>query len=209
MRVNRSRHGKGEYAHGFTLVEVLVAMTLVGIILAALFSGLRLVGRSWEAAEARIERANEMRVVLDLLRRQLRQTQGLNVVEEGQWVLAFAGEPHAVQFVTPMFPYLGVGGLYMTEVREDASSEGTRLTMRLAPYRPDQSRSEMLRNAETYELARGLEGAEFQYFGRRDGQEDEHWGNAWDNARRLPEIVRLSVRTEGEGWPELTVPVSQ
>jgi prepilin-type N-terminal cleavage/methylation domain-containing protein len=38
--------------HGFTLLELLVAITLLGLLMAALFGGLRLGARVWETADA-------------------------------------------------------------------------------------------------------------------------------------------------------------
>ena len=42
---------------GFTLVEVLIAISLLGLMLVILFGGLRLGGRSWDAIEQRTGRA--------------------------------------------------------------------------------------------------------------------------------------------------------
>ena len=47
---------KGRVA-GFTLLELLIAMSLLGFILALLFAGMRLGARSWDAGEARVEKS--------------------------------------------------------------------------------------------------------------------------------------------------------
>ena len=56
---------------GFTLVELLVAMTLIGLISVALFGGLRFGARAWEAGNERAESFSQLEVVQSLLRREL------------------------------------------------------------------------------------------------------------------------------------------
>jgi len=42
-------------AHGFTLVELLIALTLLALISAVIFGALDLSGRSWDRGEVRAE----------------------------------------------------------------------------------------------------------------------------------------------------------
>ncbi|MDH3594369.1 MAG: prepilin-type N-terminal cleavage/methylation domain-containing protein, partial [Rhodospirillales bacterium] len=58
---------------GFTLVELLVALTLLGLIFVALFGGLRFGTRTWETGNQRSEAFAEVEVMQSLLRRQLAQ----------------------------------------------------------------------------------------------------------------------------------------
>ena len=49
------RHELRAAERGFTLLELLVAITLLGLLMAALFGGLRLGTRVWETADARLD----------------------------------------------------------------------------------------------------------------------------------------------------------
>ena len=97
---------------GFTLLELLIAMTLMSVVLIMLYSGLRLGIRSWDRGEQQAQSANETRLVQDFIRRQLRQSMTLfrHDQSEGQTVLLFTGEPDNVTVVTPMLTHLGMGG---------------------------------------------------------------------------------------------------
>jgi general secretion pathway protein J len=66
----KTARGSGRFG-GFTLVEVLVALTLLSIVAVALFAAVRSGMRVTQAAEARAEQNQEMRVVSELLSRTL------------------------------------------------------------------------------------------------------------------------------------------
>ena len=54
---------------GFTLLELLIAMTLLGMILVLLFGGLRLGVRSWDASQKQVDSLNSVRSLESFLRR--------------------------------------------------------------------------------------------------------------------------------------------
>ncbi len=58
---------------GFTLLEILVAVTLLGLLMAALFGGVRLGVRAWEASGARLDDDARLTAVQDFLRERLTQ----------------------------------------------------------------------------------------------------------------------------------------
>ena len=59
---------------GFTLLELVVAITLMGLVLVVLYSGLRLGLNGWDSGERRAEASNRLRSVQEFLRRQLAQS---------------------------------------------------------------------------------------------------------------------------------------
>jgi len=59
------------YVTGFTLIEVLIAMTLLSIMVVLLFSSLRICARSWEQGENKIAEVNEVAVVYHFFQRHL------------------------------------------------------------------------------------------------------------------------------------------
>ena len=56
---------------GFTLLELLIALTLLGLILVLLFGGLRLGVRSWDASQQQIDTLNSLRSLESFLRREM------------------------------------------------------------------------------------------------------------------------------------------
>ena len=65
---------------GFTLLELLVAITLLGLLMAALFGGLRLGARVWETGETRLDASARVQIVQDFLRQRLAEALPLEAV---------------------------------------------------------------------------------------------------------------------------------
>jgi len=65
----RTLHGFRQ--RGFTLIEVLIAMTLLSIMVVLLFSSLRICAQSWEQGENKITEVNEVAVVYNFFQRHL------------------------------------------------------------------------------------------------------------------------------------------
>lgn len=89
-------------SRGFTLVELLIALVLIGLVMLLLFGGLRLSTRSWDSSEAHRQRVAEQYRVQQLLRQLISQARNLRVRgDTGEALLAFQGEPDELVFVAP------------------------------------------------------------------------------------------------------------
>ena len=85
---------------GFTLLELLISMTLLGMILVLLFGGLRLGMRSWDAVEQQADTLNLVRSVENFLRTEMARVQPYRWKTAPGQPLAFVGERNKVSFVT-------------------------------------------------------------------------------------------------------------
>src|SRR5690348_9183538 len=85
---------------GFTLVELLVALSLMALISIALFGGMRFGMRAWETGTQRIDQATRIELVQSLLRRQLSQAK-LPPTKSNESAPAFVGKADRVAFVAP------------------------------------------------------------------------------------------------------------
>ena len=174
-------------------------MTLMGLILVVLYSGLRLGMRSWDAGEARAESVNELRLVHDFIRRRLAESVSVqrNDPDQGQ-IVVFTGEAQSLTLVTPMLSHLGLGGLYEVHFDLVEAGELGQLRMRWLPYRPDAEENEEV--METVLLA-GVTEASWAYFGAADFDATPQWHESWSNPQQRPILVRLRLSVRGETWP--------
>ena len=197
---------------GFTLLELLVAMTLLGLIMVLLFGGLRLGTRAWESGDERSEELARLEVVQGFIRRQLSQAFPLVVsLDRAERRISFAGRPDRLEFTTLMPTHLGVGGFHRLVLSVAADGAERRLVMRRRlfqsgmEYAVEQPDAED--DAETVLLDQ-ISGAAFSYYGAMDADEEPEWRDTWEEARSPPLLVRLDV-TFAEGdrryWPELVV----
>lgn len=197
--------GPGRRPRGFTLLELVIAITLMGLILVVLYGGLRLGLNSTETGEQRAEASNRLRLVQEFLRRQLVQSMTVYRVNDNQEkVVVFSGQPDGIEFVAPMLAQLGQGGLYRVRI----GVRDGRLTMRWRLYQADDPTAGEER--ETV-LLDGVSTMEWAYFGpERDNDPDPpRWRPDWASTERRPLLVRLNLAQQGEAWPDLVAPLVQ
>lgn len=186
---------------GFTLLELLIAITLMGLILVVLYSGLRLGLNSSESGGQRAEATDRLRLVHEFLRRQLAQSMTVyQANDKKEQVVVFSGQPGSIEFVAPMLTQLGQGGLYRVRV---GIADG-RLQVRWRPYQADDA------NAGTEQqkvLLDSVSRIEWAYFGseRDDDPEPPRWHSEWSSPQRRPALVRLNLQQGEQAWPDLVV----
>ena len=207
MSLRRDRRAR---ERGFTLLELLVAITLLGLLMAALFGGLRLGARVWETGESRLDAAARIHIVQDLLRQRLAQALPLEaVLEEGEgYEPAFLGQVDGVRFATLLPDHLGGELVLMELVLAEAGPEGTAdLVLRLRRLEPDAGIEGDVPPEERVLLER-VESLELAYFGPFRQDEPPEWWEAWEGRAELPQLLLLQLRfaeDDPRRWPGLIV----
>ncbi len=199
---------------GFTLLELVVAITLMGLVLVMLYSGLRLGMNSWDGGERRAEATQRLRLAQEFLRRQLTQSitvrQATNQVAHQvgggqQSTVIFTGQSNEIEFVAPMLAQLGQGGLYRVRI---GAADG-RLWIRWRPYLPaDPDAGEERQTV----LLDGVSNVEWAYFGPEkdnDPQSPSRWHPTWTSTQQRPGLVRLNLHLHGAPWPDLVAALSE
>jgi general secretion pathway protein J len=203
--VTRARRS-GRSSAGFTLLELLIAITLLGLLMAALFGGLRLGARAWERSEERLDESARLQVVQNFLRDRLAQAYPLEIEDEtGRFALAFEGAEDVVRFVTLMPEFLGSGFAEFI-VTVDDQSEFKDLVVQWRPFAFPTELEE--REPQTKVLLEDVEALEVAYYGALGPDEPALWQERWRGARALPELVQLRVifpPDDPRYWPDLIV----
>ncbi len=182
---------------GFTLLEVLVALVVLGFVVAGLTQGLRF----GLQATARQERFTAERGDIDAVDRLLRRL--LTQMDPGtsRTPTAVAGGRSSVAFVTDLGAAAAqLGG---TDAQVRLGVEGGRLVLSWRPA-PHVVRLGPPPPMRTATLLDGLERVEFAYWGAV-GKEAPGWKRDWQGTA-LPSLVRVRLlfpEKGGRQWPDI------
>jgi len=173
---------------GFTLVELLVAMTLLAFLSVSLFGGLRFGARSWEVVVDSSAERDNIASTQTFLRDRLGQLRisgsgGLGDFNEDE---NFSGEPNRVEFIAPWLSALSLGGLYRFTLWHEDNGNG-RLMLRWRPAEADPDALEELGDlAGQRVLLDGVAEFGLSYFGAEDEDAEPEWLDQWDNPDAPP-----------------------
>lgn len=209
-RVHRATPSRGRA--GFTLLELLVAITLLGLLLTGLLGGLRLGARAWETGAARLESDARLLAVQGFLRQRLAGAVPVLIPrEDDRPPLAFEGRPRRATFVGTLPGPLEPGLQRFTLWARRDGRGGRHLAIAWDPLLPDADgiREEPADGpSRRRDLIAGIEGVSFAYYGALDRSGTAAWHDSWSGDDLLPTLVRLRVQLE-EGdprtFPELVV----
>ena len=197
-------------AQGFTLVELLLAMTLMSMLLALAYGGLRASTRAVDRGQTVLEDSGRIRMAHQFIRKQINQMIPL-VFEENEDQSersVFQGDSQKIRFVAPMPGYLGFGGPQVQELAIVRGDEGYQLVFSHALLQ--EFEEQHLYEREPIVLLSQIDRAEFNFLGLDEYSELLPWTGNWTDEEHLPEAVSLSIEFDEDvyiQWPLLTAAV--
>ncbi|MCP5152301.1 MAG: prepilin-type N-terminal cleavage/methylation domain-containing protein [Chromatiales bacterium] len=192
-------------ARGFTLLELLVGLTVFALLSSLAYAGLSLAGRTFSAGASRIDATDTVRLVQGFLRRELEGAVPLAVVERNAWHLWFEGDRGGAVWLAEVPAYIGTGGIHRVRIGLADAQDGRALVLERASLTQTMSDAGDAAG-ERRTLAEGVTELELAYFGVVDDERSPSWHDEWRRARRLPALVRIDITTRDAGrWPPLIV----
>jgi general secretion pathway protein J len=169
---------------GFTLIETLVAVALMGVVLAAIGVITAQWLPNWSHGFTRIQRSELVSVALDRIVADLSAAEF--IMPKGTKQPLFSGSELGVTFVRTAYGPNARHGLEIVRIAETADRQGLALARSTTPFAPSAA---ALNFANPVVLLRAPYRVSFTYGGR-----DGLWKNVWQNEAELPMIIRLTVR---------------
>ncbi len=190
---------------GFTLLEVLVALVVLGLLMVGLTQGVRTGLALRQAQVHRLDALAETGSVMRLLRTLLSR---LPVMPDGNTLVAtaagaaFRGEADRVSFVGDM--PTGLGTTRRAEMTLSVVDQ--RLTLSWVPHLHERLLTALPPATQTVLLG-GVERLDLAYWGSLAAGQPQAWQTRWESAE-APELIRLRLRfAKGDRrrWPDLIV----
>jgi len=187
---------------GFTLLEILVALVVLGFLMVGLTQGVRAGLTMWGAQTRRVGETADLDAGARVLRRLL---SGISLPSAGGSLGASSTEkfealPESLTFVGDL--PTGFGTTRRADITLDLH-EG-RLVLRWTPRRHELSIAPPPEPIET-ELIRGVERFDLAYWGSPSPGEPAGWQSRWDR-RDIPELIRVRLgfaTGDRRRWPDL------
>jgi general secretion pathway protein J len=190
------------HQRGFTLIELILAITLLSMVLAMAYQGLSAGARAVDQGEALIDRTNRLRVVHQFLRNQLSRAMPLAMRhDEGDntLVVIFEGDDESMSFVAPMPGYLGHGGPHEQYLKFERGDNGYELLFghRLLHSEDENDPLADPNRPPTVLLDQIAEGT-FTYLTLDDEGNPTEWLDEWEDLSISPVMVRIEIEMQDE-----------
>ena len=195
---------------GFTLVELVIAITLLAAMVALLWGGLSFAIRGWDSGELFGRRTVDLRIAQNFLRRELMEMFPMRFKEATVLKYAFSGEAQRLRFVSARPAGLSEGGLALVGLEVESQDAGRVKNLVMRRALPDDAAKDFgpLDQAKPMVLIADVEEIRFAYFGSDSDVNEPRWSDDWTYAARIPMLVRLRVKTaDGRALPDFVTRV--
>ncbi|GHA16487.1 prepilin-type N-terminal cleavage/methylation domain-containing protein [Oceanisphaera arctica] len=203
---------------GFTLLELVVSLTLMTLLSGLMFGGFRLAGRAWETVGERNADNSEQIQLQLFLRNLLEQAEAREVQNYRQApLLSFQGTEHSLVFLAPQPRRLSSSTepVWFYLALDSSNPEHPMLSLKSQPLVAETEPQEQTPPFDWYQLLDDfrqpelipplleLEVASFSlHYLPAEEQNIPAWQPEWLEQEQLPALIRLQL---GPDWPPLVV----
>jgi len=188
--------------HGFTLLELLISIVMLGIIILIIVGAMRLGFRSVDAGEKKMESLERIRASFNIIDSQIQSLVPLTYGEESgkdEGTYYFAGEKESLQFSTNYSIWGGQKGYVVVTYKVLSEGNG----------KPVLYASENIVGIESSKETKLLDDFDtfyFEYFYKDPTQEVGNWVEQWTDNLIIPEKIKVHL-VKGERDLSIIIPV--
>lgn len=194
------------HSRGFTLVEVMVALSILSLVLLGTVTGLRTLGNTQAALERKTARVDEVRTVSGFLRDLMESavvgsdSGGLSLGGGSSEATYFRFGDDFVEWKSTILFGEAFGGSYVVRV----AAEENALMLRWLEPDVHQRAPDDWASAPSRALVKNLE--VFEISMRQEYVND--WTTEWGGGEP-PAVVRMQLKSAGRYWPDLILQVQR
>jgi general secretion pathway protein J len=191
---------------GFTLVEIVIATSLLALALAIAFGTLRSASRATARSEAAAQREEHLRAAQNFLRTQLGSALAVPFEFDADSGAAtfLRAKPGKLEYVGTLPGYLARGGPYLQTLELVPGEDGQQLRFQMQQLTTDGAAEA---EREPVVLLDGIQEGSFAVRTIDERGQPGPWQEKWSVSAQLPPQlrVRLRFRDARRHWPELVV----
>ena len=190
---------------GFTLIEVMLALTLFALLGTILYGAISLGHRAVEKTEASFEKNQKLRSAVDLLGTYIRSSYPYRLSPQDP-TLFYSGEETELSFVSAVSLTMGGRGLAKIHLSWDGQDDGAGV-LQVEEQVPMRVSDDSGGYTNSIVLTDQIASFRLTYLDPQNEKQD--WVERWDPAERktLPRAVRLNFRVRGDREVEWVFPI--
>lgn len=192
---------------GFTLVELLVALAVLGLAAAMLGGGINMAALFAARTERRNATLDELAATQSLIRYRIGRSLPVRRLDTSTPTVDATGDAESFTFYAAPPPARGADNPYRYHIFRSAAGDLTMLETSALDSRFD-SDPRSTAGATAMRLLGGARRLNFAYFGEDKINGGRRWQANWAGHAELPELVRLRIEFAPEDprhWPDLIV----
>ena len=191
---------------GFTLLELLLSLTIMATIGAICFGAFHTGIRSWEKGEKKVIENQRLRIIPNLLKRQLATLTRPDVLRKDRKYFYFAGTEKTIDFFSRISLHPRHDGIFFVRYRVLQQAD---IKEKLSFYEQDilslhTGKVEELEEAQLKTLFSDYDSINFAFLSNVAGKDNEQtWLPVWDQniQRGLPRAVRITIVKDRHDQP--------
>ena len=190
--VGKRGQGMQLASSGFTLIEVVLALTIFALMGGILYGAFSLGHSAVEKSEANSTRNQKQRVMTELLGNYIRSSVPYRESAQDQTIF-FSGESDSVTFVSAYSQALGGRGMAKIHIAKEEDSNG-RASLKLEESAPVRINAETGQAGPSHSVVLQADMREVRLAYLDPQGDDENWQERWDGRERraLPRALRIS-----------------
>ena len=198
--------------NGFTLIELIAAITLLAVLTTILMGTVRGAERSTSAANDAVERTEQYARTQAFLREHISGVLPMRWRREVSQPLKFTGKSSSLTYFAPVTSQIAEGGVMWWQLAVAKSPQKSQLVLRRQAVDPEERAVPDLSSAEPIVLADNIDAISISYFDSGDdainSPDAGTWVDSWDENARMPSIIAIRVIEAGDKrWPDLYIPI--
>ena len=198
---------------GFTLLELMISLAIMGVVLLIIFGALRVGTRAWEKGEKDVAVHQRQRAVLGLLSRQIASA-CIYEIKMGDDAFYFKGSEGTMEFVSrsPIVPGALTGVVFVKYMILEGDGDGKK---QLKLYEKDagflkEEDVQSQKDEDLFTLISDIEDIQFEYLKGNEDKSEMDWQASWDPSEEkgLPLAIKIVLNQDEETAPiNLIVPI--
>jgi len=189
MMADGRRNRPGTQA-GFTLIEVLIAITIVVAIFGVMTTTIKLIGQGWERSRRQAAFQDMLIQGLDALTRDLGSIQRVPVLRNKELRYLFEGDATELTYPVVEPPYPGQSGLYLVKLTVIKAKHNNRLVRTRAPLLGTLKEEVGAFGDEVLVLESPLD-IRFRY--AKATPKAVNWRDHWRHSEELPGLIKVDL----------------